>query len=73
MAVHPKTQLKCLYINAHSIGLHNKQGELETGVNLENFDLIAIQKHYGMIHITETPSLRAISFLERIGKVGGAE
>lgn len=33
-------QLKCLYTNAHSMG--NKQEELETMVQLENYYLIAI-------------------------------
>lgn len=33
-------QLKCFYTNAHSMG--NKQEELETMVQLENYYLIAI-------------------------------
>lgn len=33
-------QLKCLYTNAHSMG--NKQEELETMVQSENDDVIAI-------------------------------
>lgn len=36
----PIAQLKCLCTNADSVG--NKQGQLETVVHLENFDLIAI-------------------------------
>ena len=39
-AVTQKAQLKCLYINAHSLG--NKQEELETMMHLENYDLVAI-------------------------------
>jgi len=30
-----------------------------------------LQKHGGIIHITGTPPLRAISFLEEVIKVGG--
>jgi len=35
-----KARLKCLYTNACSIG--NKQGEMETMMSLENYDLVAI-------------------------------
>jgi len=38
----PKAQLECLSVNAHSTG--NKQEELETVVQLENCDLIAIRE-----------------------------
>jgi len=33
--------------------------------------LLLLQKRGGKIHITGIPPLRAISFSERIGKVGG--
>ena len=36
----PAAQLKCLYTNAHSMG--NKQEELETVVQLEKYNLIAV-------------------------------
>lgn len=35
-------QLKCIYTNAHSMGM--KQEELEVTVQQENYDLIAIRK-----------------------------
>lgn len=40
--MHLKAQLKCLYVKAHSMG--NKQGELETMVTLEIYDLIAVME-----------------------------
>ena len=39
-ATWPTAQMKCLYVNAHSMG--NKQEELEATVLLESYDLIAI-------------------------------
>ena len=38
----PIAQLKCLYTNKHSMG--NKQEELETMMQLDKYDLIAITK-----------------------------
>ena len=62
-------QLNCLCTSALRMG--NKQEELETVVQLGNFDHMVSWKHSVMTHITGVPWLRAISFLEGINKVGG--
>lgn len=72
MAVHPKAQLKCLYRTHRALEYIISKRNWKLGCMWKTLILLPLQKHDGMIHITGTPSLRAISFFEGMGKVGGA-
>lgn len=62
-------QLRCLYTNTCSTG--NKPDKLETMVELENYDLIAITERWDVSYMTRELQLRATSFSERLGRRGG--
>lgn len=45
MGLKPIAQLKCIHTNAHSMG--NKQEELETSVQWESLEIVAITECVG--------------------------
>jgi len=58
--------LKCICTSAHGMG--NKQEELETIVQQDNYDLVAITETWWMTLITRVLQCMAISSSEGTGK-----
>lgn len=61
----PIAQLKCLYTDTGNMG--NKQEELETTVQLENYDLIAINGLWGKSHNWNHTAIKGYKLFKRDG------
>jgi len=64
-------QLKCLYINAHSMG--NKQEELEATMLLESYNLVAITETWWDKTHDWNAAIDGYGCSEETGKEGGVE
>jgi len=66
-----QTRMKCLYMNAHSVG--NKQEELEATVMLESYDLIALTETWWDESHDSSADIDDYRLFGETGEEGGSE